>query len=580
MYRCWILVITGVLLIAVAGLVSNGMIERALVGDSGRSLVWGPTLFRALLAFHGLVLALAAIFWDRSPLRRASCPAPGPTRDEPGGDQETSRATWFILIGLSALALALRLGNLDSDLWHDEVGTLLDFARPPLGDILTRFPNQNNHLLYSILAHFSLRIFGESAWALRLPAVLFGVGSLWALFLLGRRLIGTLPALLACALMTVSYHHIWFSQNARGYMGLLFFTLLATWLWLEALSRNAWRWWLGYALAIWLGLLVHMTMAFVMAAHGLLYFILLLYAIWRRQPGGSPGLEVAAGWKPIAAWLLCGSLTLQAYALLMPDFLGRGFHEVSLPSEWTNPLWVITESIRNLKVGFSGTAVIVGGGALVAIGWLGIFRRSFRAGLLMVLPAVLAGATMLALGHNLWPRFFFFSMGFALLIVVHGAIAAPSLFLAQFSPLRSRQSLGAGVGVALTCLLIAASLVTVPRNYRLPKQDFTGARDYVEGNRQPGDAVVAVGLAGVDYGRYFAPHWSVAKTPQELDTIRKDHTIVWVVYTLPVQVKAWHPEIWNMIEREFEVVKVFAGTLGGGEVYVCRQRLHAEVSKN
>jgi hypothetical protein len=41
---------------------------------------------------------------------------------------------------------------------------------------------------------------------------------------------------------------------------------------------------------------------------------------------------------------------------------------------------------------------------------------------------------------------------------------------------------------------------------------------------------------------------------------------------LPVEVKAYRPGIWQIVEKEFEVVKIFPGTLGGGEVYVCRQR--------
>src|SRR3712207_8760073 len=59
----------------------------------------------------------------------------------------------------------------------------------------------------------------------------------------------------------------WFSQNARGYMGLLLFTLLAMWFWLEAIDTNKWKWWGLYAAAIVGGMWVHPTMAFVVAAH-------------------------------------------------------------------------------------------------------------------------------------------------------------------------------------------------------------------------------------------------------------------------------------------------------------------------
>ena len=625
-FRSRALIAAGILLAGAAALVSNGALERALLSDASRTLGWGATLFRVLLAIHGAALIVAGIVQMKSdklqfvaapaivvsPEPRqtevcqtssenvaqpamvarfqaksssgngatmAGCATPAArfsffqgvaTRHEGSSESpESSRAAWLALIGLSLLALVLRLWRLDTDLWHDEVLTLVDFGRAPLGEILTRFPSQNQHMLFSVLARFSFAVFGESAWALRLPSVVFGVGSVWALFFLGRRLLGAREALLACALMTVSYHHVWFSQNARGYMGLLCFTLLATWLWLESLSRDDWRWRLSYAVAVALGAWLHLTMAFVAAAHVLL-------SITSLVKPNDHGVDVRSfiarvNWPPIVAWLLCGSLTLQLHALALPEFLQSGLHEVSLPSEWTNPLWVIAESVRSLRIGFSGIAVVLCGGALVGVGWLSLLRRDWRAGLALVLPALLAGGLMLALGHNLWPRFFFFSMGFALLIVVRGAMEAPRLLLALVARPGSER-LATAAGLTLVGLIIAASAATVPRNYRLPKQDFTGARDYVEQRRQPGDAVVAVGLAAMDYGRYFAPHWSVAEAQSELETIRQAHATVWLVYTLPIQVKAYRPDIWRIVEQDFEVVKIFPGTLGGGEVYVCYGR--------
>jgi 4-amino-4-deoxy-L-arabinose transferase-like glycosyltransferase len=453
-------------------------------------------------------------------------------------------------------------------LWFDEVLTLLDFVRPPLGEILTSFPSQNQHMLYSVLAHVSVGIFGESAWALRLPSVLFGMGSLWALFALGCRVVSSREALLACALMTVSYHHIWFSQNARGYMGLLFFVTLATWLWLEACARSEWRWWLVYSLTVSLGMWIHMTMAFVVATHGLLYVAWLLRLKGDKGIGGTQGLAAGMRWQPLVAWLLCGSVTLQLYALSAPEFLSTALHEVSVPSEWTNPWWVLMESLRSLRIGFAGVTVVLCGGLLVSAGWLSLLRRDSQACLAMTLPPVLAGSTMLLLGHNLWPRFFFFAMGFALFIVVHGAMTVPRLL----PILQSHRHPGRQVGVILTGLIILAAGMTVPRYYALPKQDFTGARNYVEQYRTPQDAVVAVGLAGMAYGRYFAPHWSVAQTSEELAAVRRNASRLWLVYTLPIEVKAYHPDIWQVILQDFEVVKVFPGTLGGGEVYVCRLR--------
>jgi len=222
--------------------------------------------------------------------------------------------------------------------------------------------------------------------------------------------------------------------------------------------------------------------------------------------------------------------------------------------------------------------VLLCGAIMIGVGWLSIVRKNMRAGILMVLPALLAGSTMLALGHNLWPRFFFFSIGFALLIAVHGAVEMPRLLFASIKPLRAREALGLGAGLAMASFMIFASMLTVPRCYAFPKQDFTGARDYVENNRRQGDAVVSVGLAGGVYRRYLAQHWAVVETESELAAIQNEHETVWLVYTIPIQVKAYCPDIWDEVERDYQVVKVFPGTLGGGEVYVCQKRASTDLS--
>src|SRR5262249_33676 len=140
------------------------------------------------------------------------------------------------------------------------------------------------------------------------------------------------------------------------------------------------------------------------------------------------------------------------------------------------------------------------GGLLVASGWIGILRRNASAAWAMVLPGVIGGGLMVFLGHNLWPRFFFFCVGFALLITVHGAMELPRL-LAAIAPVPRTWT--PKLGYLLAGLMIAASATTVPRCYALPKQDFTGALSYVEQQRHPGDSVAVVGLAEHVYPTYY-----------------------------------------------------------------------------
>jgi 4-amino-4-deoxy-L-arabinose transferase-like glycosyltransferase len=559
-----ILLLIGSAMIVFSIAVPNESYARFLLGEYEKDLSWGPNLFRALLALHGV--ALIIVGWTRE--------ASTSVVNDRASDTETrlSPRVISILVILSVIALALRLWNLNSDLWIDEVLTLLDFVRNPLGQILTSFPSQNQHMLFSIMANTSTALFGESAWSLRLPSVLFGIGSIWAFFFLCRQLLGEREALLGSVLMTVSYHHIWFSQNARGYMGLLLFTLLASWCWFEALRNNEWRWWLGYSASIILGMWVHPTMAFVVAAHGLIYLVMLASPRMSGDPSGEASPERRSGLRPIAAWLLSVTVTLQLYALALPEFLAVGLHEESKDSEWTNPIWVVTESLNGLSIGFAGMAVVLCGGAFVAFGWFSLLKKNRRAALVMVLPALLAGGTMFALGHNLWPRFFFFSMGFGLIIVIHGAMELPSAVSKYFKPLRENRSIASYAGVGSVLILILGSLATVPKNYALPKQNYSGAKEYVELHSSPSDERVAVSLAGVVYSRYLTPYWPVAATGRDLEILQQGNDNVWLVYTIPIELKAFRPDIWEVIERDFEVVKVFPGTLNGGEVFVCQKK--------
>lgn len=529
------LALAGSVLVVAALLLSSAFIEQAF-GRAPHSLAWGPALFRGLLALHGLGLILASLL--------ATGPFAAAQRSSP------RRGTYAILAALTLLAALLSVPSLNSCLWLDEVLTLVHYARPPMAWIFTSYPDQNQHMLYSLLAHCSLRIFGEQAWALRLPAVVFGAGSIWALFLLGRRLVSETEALLACALMTVSYHRIWFSQDARGYTGLLFFTLLATWLWLEALDRDQWRTWLGYCACVVLGVWIHVTMLFVPAAHAVIFLIVWLRSERRPAPLG----------RAAAAFALCGTISLQIYALSLPEFLRTAVSTplVAAATQWTHPWWTISESLRSLRLGSAAVVVVVFGAAFFAVGWLRIFRRQQPAAWAMILPAVLTGAAMLALEHCLFPRFFFFSMGFGVLIFMHGAMSA-----ARWSP---------RAGYWLAGLMIVASALTVPRCYALPKQDFVGARDYVERQRTAGDPVIAVSLAAHAYSEYYAPAWPAAWTSGELAALRGPSGRAFLVYTLPEDLRAFHPDLWSAVHADYYTVKIFPGTLGGGEVYVCRER--------
>src|SRR5262249_8230762 len=180
----------------------------------------------------------------------------------------------------------------------------------------------------TLLAHGSRAVFGDAAWSLRLPAVVFGVASIEALYLLGTVVTGRREALLAAALMAVSYHHVWFSQNARGYTGLLLFTLLSSWFLLQGLRQGHAILWLGYGVTAAAGMWVHLTMSFVIAGQ------LFVALGWAQSPATQRR-------RVLAGFIWAGLLTVLLYLPVLPQLfsgvLGNGHSEASRVAEWKAP---------------------------------------------------------------------------------------------------------------------------------------------------------------------------------------------------------------------------------------------------
>lgn len=506
----------------------------------------GVWLLKGLLLLHAIGLVA---------LGRIRAPAGEPYLR--GLEPESERPGWEVgLVGvLLALALGLRLWHLGTGLWFDELQTLVDYVRRPLGGILTLFDSKNQHLLYSVLARLAFVLFGESGWALRLPAALLGTASIWALYRLGRLVAPRREALLGAGLLAVSYHHVWFSQNARGYTGLLLFSLLGTTALLRLLGGRAGS---GYGSAVgygcWMALAIytHVTAVFIVAAHAAVWLV-----CWWSVPAAR------RDWRPLLALVLAGTLSLLLYALVLPQFLGT----VTAPTmegtqtAWKTPLWFVTESLRVLQEGIPGGLVTVAVAGVVMLAGLWSYWRQSRALVgLMLLPAVLSAAAFVALSHNLWPRFFFFAAGFLVLIAFRGGFVLAERIL----PSRlSWVPVAGGVGIAVL------SLGTVPRAWQ-PKQDYAGARDYLRGHAGAGEAVVTVDLTRFPCERYYGCGFLTANSGAELAAIEQAHPATWVLYTFPIRLAAVAPDFWQRLQTGYQQVAIFRGTVGGGDIIVMR----------
>ena len=78
---------------------------------------------------------------------------------------------------------------------------------------------------------FWVRIFGIGEWSVRFPFVVFGILSVWMVYLIGKKWFSSTTALFAAASMAFLQYPILYSQLARPYAPGSFFSLATVWFW-------------------------------------------------------------------------------------------------------------------------------------------------------------------------------------------------------------------------------------------------------------------------------------------------------------------------------------------------------------
>ncbi len=165
------------------------------------------------------------------------------------------------------------------------------------------------------------KVFGSGILALRMPSVLFGVGSVLLVYLLGRLTVGTGAALLASAMLAWNGFHMFWSQIARMYSMGCFLGLLSTTL-LVLILRKPERP-LSYCV-----LYVFVTLA-ALGTHVYLWPLFITQLLWvlvagiRRQ-GGLVGLARVQILTFILATLLIAIAVFQKSTASRPPTVGPG----------------------------------------------------------------------------------------------------------------------------------------------------------------------------------------------------------------------------------------------------------------
>ncbi len=209
----------------------------------------------------------------------------------------TRNPPWITVAGVSLLIILggfLRLHNLDAkSVTHVEMyvpgirlphGISMPEERLTLLKVVTSTLNSDTHPpSYYMMMWAWTKLFGTSAWSMRLPSVLLGTACIPLVFWLGKLTRQNAAGWIAAALITVNGHHIFWSQIARMFTLACCLGLLATILLLQLSKQSQPSRSLQflYVAVLLIGLCTHVFFWLILASHMLWT---LLNACSQRQP--------------------------------------------------------------------------------------------------------------------------------------------------------------------------------------------------------------------------------------------------------------------------------------------------------
>jgi len=155
---------------------------------------------------------------------------------------------WFLFLA----GVGLRVYNLDLTLGPgDENQYLLDYGNTPFKYIATTFFYGGHHIFHTLVMRLMIVLFGdENAIAIRFPAFISGVGTLFVVYKISQIIFKSkITPVLSLAIIVLSPIQIYYSNIARGYSFIIFFSALMIFATLRIFESGRFGIW-GWVLSI------------------------------------------------------------------------------------------------------------------------------------------------------------------------------------------------------------------------------------------------------------------------------------------------------------------------------------------
>ncbi len=496
-------------------------------------------------------------------------PGPGQESNSPDLSKPAALASMVVITLLAAI---LRCWQMNSGLWLDEVTPLIAYRSESVVQLMSVYLSTNNHLLYTILEKWLTGAFGQSEWVVRLPAVLLGIGTVPLSYAVARLVMNRRASVAAALIVATSFHLVFFSQNARGYSGFLFFSLGATVCFVRAFQHDRLRDWIGYALSMVLSVAFLLGPSIAVLAAHMFIGIASVVAVARR---GQPVLPLMR--RSAAVLALTCLLMLQLYSLIFPQSLCVLESTYSQPStgfSLFSPAFFL-ETLRGLSAGYGGLLLI---GILPALfvfaaGLMSLGRKNWLWLIALILPQILLAGFMGALQLAVSPRFFILALPAAIFVASQGL----EIVCAVVCTFLNRPNLARLAFTGAVALVLIGTAPSLARYYAIPKQDFRSGVQYMKNIRAPGQILVPIYTARGGFAYYaekagLRPQldYQEAKDPQDFQAVLATHAPaqILIMTTFSRALHMDHPQMEQQIANDWQIAKVFPGTIGDGAVTI------------
>jgi uncharacterized membrane protein len=226
------------------------------------------------------------------------------------GEPDTSKRTAMLVLGTIILAgLGLRLA-VPRGIWLDEAISIHQ-AHLSLHDLFENLYYGDRHPpLHHLSLWLTVRTFGDSEFALRLPSLIAGTLVIPAIYELGRELYDRRTGLIAAAFIAVSPLLVWYSQEVRMYAFVTLFGVLALLTQLRVIRNASMLNWAAYVLTT-LALLWSHYFGLLLIGVQQVIFVVVLIQRWRS---GAPVRALGLGFAFSAAVLVMQLVPLVVFA--------------------------------------------------------------------------------------------------------------------------------------------------------------------------------------------------------------------------------------------------------------------------